>query len=75
MSAWRGPNLLHILVDYCGLARVFQKYELQYSFAPVGHGEAPYLEESLIKKYVKKYGEAPPLNSVIPNKNELSTWR
>jgi hypothetical protein len=61
-------NLLHRLERRGPLTKLkSRRYE--YRFRVVKDREAAMaLEEGLIKLYVQRFGEAPPLNSAIPNR-------
>ena len=62
-------NLLFLINKYCGLTNAFPNYKIEYRYMPVSSkGAAKKFEESLIKDYVKFFGEVPPLNSAIPKR-------
>ncbi len=68
-------NLLHRLQKSTRLKRCFPEAEYQYSFrAARTESQAKRIEEALIKSYVKRYGEVPPLNSAIPNRYRERGW-
>jgi len=62
-------NLLHQLIRYSPLNERFQDYRLEFRYYPAMDQTAAKLaEEQSIKRYICKFGEVPPLNSVIPNR-------
>jgi hypothetical protein len=65
-------NLLYILRQYSTLEIDYRDYGYEYRFVPVEAGQARALEETEIKTYVRTFGEAPPLNSAIPDR--YGTW-
>lgn len=68
-------NLLHRLEKSTPLKRVMPRRVYQYRFRPVrNRADAKKLEERLIKGYVKRFGEVPPLNSAIPNRYLDHGW-
>ncbi len=68
-------NLLHILEKSTPLKRVLPRRIYQYRFRPARNkADANKLEEGLIKRYVKRFGEVPPLNSAIPNRYQEQSW-
>jgi len=70
-----GANLLYLLNKHTNIRRIFRNYTCQYSFKRIGQRQINKLESQEIIKYVKKYGEAPPLNSVIPGRNNMKSCR
>ena len=68
-------NLLHRLEQATALGRLIWRRSYEYRFIAVdSKTEACRLEERLIKRYVKRFGEVPPLNSVIPNRYLSDGW-
>ena len=62
-------NLLCILEEKTSLSTKYPNREYEYSYIKAkSNGEEDTLEEKHIKAYVKQFGEAPPLNSSIPNR-------
>jgi hypothetical protein len=69
-------NLVFLLEKYSRLKRAYRGYSLEYRFITADDkGSAEDLERDLIKKYVKQYGEAPPLNSSVPGRYDEKSWR
>ena len=61
-------NLLHQLEESSSLNRLISRV-YQYRFRALRtRAQAAQLEEQLIKRYLKRFGEVPPLNSAIPNR-------
>ena len=68
-------RLLYRLETSTNLTRCYPQREYQYSFKPVRtEARAKRLEQLLIKQYVKKHGEVPPLNSAIPDRYSEYGW-
>lgn len=68
-------NLLYLLEKYSGIKNKFNDYSVQYRFEKATSGmNAGQLERILIKKYVKRFGEVPPLNSSIPARYDAESW-
>ncbi len=68
-------NLLWLLVRYSRLRRKLGSFVLQYQYASTRSREAAgRFETTLLKKYVKRFGEVPPLNSVIPSRYDKGGW-
>lgn len=68
-------NLLHRLEKSTSLKRLVPRRVYQYRFRPArARRHAEILEEHLIKRYVKQFGEVPPLNSAIPKRYEDDGW-
>ncbi len=64
-------NLLHLLTKYTPLTKQLPDYQLEFRYHPAtDQREAELAEEQSIKRYVRRFGEAPPLNSAIPNRYE-----
>ena len=62
-------NLLHLLIEHSPLNQRFPGYRLQFRYRRVTDKPAAQrAQEQLIKKYVSKFGELPPLNCAIPNR-------
>ena len=69
-------NLLFLLPNYSRLKKVYKGYAVEYSFAKVRSKKAAERRErDLLKRYVKQFGEVPPLNSVIPYRYDQESWR
>lgn len=61
-------NLFHLLLAHAGVEKKLGSFRLEYSFQPMRtRKSAARLEADLLKRYVRRFGEAPPLNSIIPN--------
>lgn len=68
-------NLLRLLVRHCGLRRKIGTFVLEYQYAPTrSRRAAGRAETTLLKRYVKRLGEVPPLNSVIPSRYDTGGW-
>jgi hypothetical protein len=68
-------NLLHIVERYSSLGKVYPGCTYEYSFLRVDSKEtATATEERLIKEYVRRFGEPPPLNSNIPGRYGAEGW-
>jgi len=62
-------NLLHLLLKHTSLQRSFGRFELQYRFKSVSSRVAATTAEAKeLIRYVKRYGEVPPLNSALPGR-------
>ncbi|MBN1885819.1 MAG: hypothetical protein JW876_09905 [Candidatus Krumholzibacteriota bacterium] len=62
-------NLLHMLERRSCLRRRFSGARYEIAFKPFAtREEAEAEEETLIKRYLFRFGEVPPLNSAIPKK-------
>jgi len=62
-------NLLHQLEKSTQLNQLLPRRAYQYRFRPVrSSADARTIDERLIKRYLKQFGEVPPLNSAIPNR-------
>lgn len=59
-------NLVYYLKKYTGFKKKFKNSQFQYCFRKCSKSKSE--EEKLIKKYFKKFGEVPPLNSTIPKR-------
>lgn len=70
-------NLLRLLVLYSGLKeRVPSRPQIECQFlACKSEDEAIKTEARLLKDYLCRFGELPPLNSAIPNRYDETTWR
>jgi len=66
-----GANLLHWLDNNTNIGRQFRDYECEYSFKHIRRNQLKKLEYQEIEKYVKRYGEVPPLNSNFPGRNNI----
>lgn len=76
VAAWRKGgkhsegNLLHLLEAHSPFLRFFPSPRLEMRYAAVStKEEAKGQEEKRLKAYVKIYGEVPPLNSSIPDRD------
>ena len=67
-------NLLNLLRTHASLERKVGPYSFQYSYKSYNHKKALALESMLIKQYVKRFGEVPPLNSAIPDRYNSAFW-
>lgn len=76
MNTGRGHsegNLFHFLIQHGSLNQRFPVHHLEFCYVPtVNKGAAKLAEERLIKRYVREFGEVPPLNSAIPNR--YASW-
>lgn len=62
-------SLMFLLEKFCSFKQKYKNYKLQYRFwKQKSEAKTKKEEEKLIKKYIKRFGEVPPLNSAIPNK-------
>ncbi len=62
-------NLLHVLIERSPLNQRFPGYRLQFRYYRVADKvEAQRVQEQLIKQYICRFGEVPPLNSAIPDR-------
>ncbi len=62
-------NLLHMLERRSSLLRTFPKARYEIAFRLMHEREqAAAEEEALIKAYLYRFGEVPPLNSAVPNR-------
>ena len=62
-------NLLHQLLDLRPFRSRLPSCVYEYRFIRTRtRGAAGSLEELLLKRYLRRFGEVPPLNSVIPNR-------
>ncbi len=60
---------------HSSIAEAYPNSEIHLVFATfTTRGEAEALEEVLLKRYLIKYGEIPPLNSAIPNRYHWTSW-
>ena len=67
--------LLHLLKERKRLKKKFKNYTYEYSFKNLRKGLKLKEQESReIKRYVKEFGEVPPLNSAIPLRYDKKTW-
>ena len=64
-------NLLHHLLQHTRFAKNFPNHrlELRYRREPT-KADAKTAEAKLIKQYVRKHGEVPPLNTALPNRHD-----
>ncbi len=69
-------NLLFRIRQFAPFNQKFPKPVLQYKFFKVkSKEEADSMESRLIKAYVRKFGEVPPLNSAIPKRYDEDGWQ
>ncbi len=60
---------LHFIKKYTDLTGIYKNYKLQYSFVEWTDKRAARIEqERLLKWYIKRYGEAPPVNNYFTEK-------
>lgn len=58
-----------VLLRHTRLNKVHPKHCLEYRFRKESDKEAAKLREArMIKEHIRKFGEAPPLNSAIPDR-------
>jgi predicted GIY-YIG superfamily endonuclease len=70
-----GGYLLSLLKDYSHFNAEHRNSKYEYRFQKTENKvDAKFKESRHIKKYVKRYGEVPPLNSAIPNKDDKEGW-
>ncbi len=68
-------NLLRLLQIHTSLIHLFPDAEIHYSYSMAANREdAASAEEAILKGYVVEFGEVPPLNSAIPNRNHWASW-
>lgn len=68
-------NLLRLLQMHSHLNRLYPDGEIQFTYAKRAKREdAAKAEEVLLKEYVVRFGELPPLNSAIPNRYNWQSW-
>jgi hypothetical protein len=67
-------NLLHILEESAGLKEVHPNARYEYRSLPSEEGSLRDRECSLITRYVRRFGEVPPLNSAIPRRYDPTSW-
>lgn len=64
-------NLLFFWERYTPLSQVFTGFSYQYRYPrPSSFEEAKMTESRLLKQYVCKFADRPPLNSILPNRYE-----
>jgi len=60
---------LYLIKKYTDLTGIYKNYKLQYSFMRWTDKRAARIEqERLLKWYIKRYGEAPPINNYFTEK-------
>lgn len=65
-------NLLFLLLEYSRMKKCIKNPNFQYRFAEApSKTRAIELELELLRAYLQKYGELPPLNSSVPDKYGL----
>ena len=65
-------NLFYLIDKYAGLKKKLESFEVEYTFQPKNTRKAAAIsEEMLIKHYAKRFGEVPPLNSVLPGRYRI----
>jgi hypothetical protein len=68
-------NLLHLLLRYSRLKEIVANATIVYQFVDASTDkEAKSAEARLLKDYLIRFGELPPLNSAIPNRYDEQTW-
>lgn len=68
-------NLLHLLLRFSRLKQVVPDHRIVYQFAPAAtDDDARAVEARLLKDYLVRYGELPPLNSAIPDRYNEASW-
>ncbi len=68
-------NLLRLLQKHSHLNRLYPDGEIQFTYAKRAKREdAAEAEEVLLKEYVVRFGELPPLNAAIPNRYNWQSW-
>jgi hypothetical protein len=68
-------HLLFLLAKYSRLQPRHRDRQYQLRFLALeSRHQAKKKESELIKDYVKRYGEVPPLDSAIPNRNDDRSW-
>lgn len=68
-------NLLNLLRRFSRLQDVFPNAKCQYRFASAAEVDLAARERSAIKRYVRRFGEVPPLNSAIPGRYDIPSWQ
>lgn len=68
-------NLLNLLRRFSRLQEVFPAAKYQYRFQAATNADVPSLERRAIKRYIRRFGEVPPLNSAIPARYDLPSWQ
>jgi hypothetical protein len=62
-------NLLYYWERFTALPKLYPNFAYQYRFAPLAtKKEAKQHESALIKRYVCRFGDRPPLNSALPDR-------
>jgi hypothetical protein len=68
-------RLLHLIEVFSIFNQKYRGCSYEYSFRKSpSKFEARRLEIRWMKAYVKKFGEVPPLNSVLPGRPDLKSW-
>ena len=74
-SGHSSGNLLYILERFTRLRKTHPDRMYEFSF---GHtetkDEAKACQDQLLKRYIVRFGEAPPLNSAVPDRKEPLLW-
>ncbi|KPL01637.1 MAG: hypothetical protein AMJ73_10290 [candidate division Zixibacteria bacterium SM1_73] len=66
---------LRLIIESTNFNRNY-RYKIQYSFRRLqNEGQIQKAEERLLKGYFRKYGEPPPLNNNLPNKDKRKRKR
>ena len=69
-------SLLHILERFTPLRNVYWDYGYEYSYQQLRNiEEAKVLGAHLTREYVAQFGEVPPLNSTIPERDDIGAWQ
>ena len=65
-----------LIKSYPSFTRKYENYKIQYSFKKLqNESQAKKEEERLLKSYFEKFGEPPPLNNNLPNKDKRKRKR
>jgi len=68
-------NLLHLLARHSDLASRHPSIDYEFRHAPQSTKEAAERTEALlVKAYIRRYGEGPPLNAAIPDRYDEEGW-
>jgi hypothetical protein len=70
-------NLLYLLINYSRLKRVVSKPSVEYRFTKRETDQlAIEHEAALLRAYIVRHGELPPLNSILPDRyGEKTPWK
>lgn len=68
-------NLLNLLLEFSKLKQLVPGGKVQYQFSVVAtDARAKTLEAKLLKDYLVRFGELPPLNAAIPSRYDRKSW-